>query len=211
MNLKEKIIHRFKLKMSFVKYFLIFFSGFTIFLCLNNYYAVYSHIPNTNNTVIQEIIDQQDNIKVQFAYEPEMLTINTLTNLKFSVLNSTTDEHIKNFISRIVVTDGVEVFEFDNIKVKDGDFSVKHTFTNYAPHQVMLRADTNSSIIAASFEVITPNQSSSSPFPMDLNKSNLDNNGKSIQNFSTYIIIIAGGAVSVIMTIILLSILRKKS
>ena len=71
---------------------LLFFFGITIFLYLNNYYTVYSHIPNNNNKIVmQEIIDQDNKIKIQFAYDQEKIKINTLTDLKFSVLNSTTD------------------------------------------------------------------------------------------------------------------------
>ena len=190
-------------------YFLLF--GFTIFLYLNNYYTVYSHIPN-NNIVMQEIIDQYDKIKVQFGYDPENININTLTDLKFSVLNSTTEEHIKNFLARVVVTEGSEVFGFDNIKVNDGDFSVKHSFANYGTHQVILRVDTNSSITSASFDVDIPSSQSaksSSTTLKDSDKSTFDDD-KSSQSFKTYLIIGAGLAVSIVMTIILLSILRKK-
>jgi hypothetical protein len=187
---------------------LLFLFGFIIFLYLNNYYAVYSHIPNNN--IRQEILDQHDNIKVQFAYDPEKININTLTDLKFSVLNSTTNEHIKNFLARVVVTEGPEVFRFDNITVSDGDFSVKHSFANYGTHQVILRVDTNSSITPAAFDIIIPSyqSSSSSPFLMDSVKSKMDN--ESTQSFTTYLIIGVGIAVSIGMTIILLSILKKK-
>ncbi|HET9807914.1 MAG: hypothetical protein ACM3VV_07990 [Deltaproteobacteria bacterium] len=192
---------------------LLFFFGITIFLYLNNYYAVYSHIPNNNNNkiVMQEIIDQDNKIKIQFAYDQEKIKINTLTNLTFSVLNSTTDEHIKNFLARVVVTEGSEVFRFDNIKVSDGDFSVKHSFANYGTHQVILRVDTNSSITPAAFDIIIPSyqsSSSSSPFLMDSVKSKMDN--ESTQSFTTYLIIGVGIAVSIGMTIILMSILKKK-
>lgn len=182
---------------------------FTIFLYLNNNYTVFSHIPN-NNIVIQEIIDQNDKIKVQFGYASEQININTLTNLKFSILNSTTEEHIKNFLARIVVTDGVEVFNYNNIFVKDGDFSINHTFTHYGNHQVLSRVDTNSSIISASFDVtILPSlESSSSPFLANSVKSNLDNDQSS--EFTTYLIIGAGLAVSIGIAIILLSVLKKK-
>ena len=124
-------------------------------------------------------------------YPVHNININTLTDLKFSVLNSTTNEHIKNFLARVVVTEGPEVFGFDNITVSDGDFSVKHSFTNYGSHQILLRADTNSSIIPASFEVFIP-----------LYQLNPD--------FTTYLIIGVGVPVSVVMTIILLLILKKK-
>ena len=196
--------------MSSIRYCFLLFC-FTIFLYSNNNYTVFSHIPN-NNIVIQEIIDQNDKIKVQFGYESEKININTLTNLKFSILNSTTDEHIKNFLSRIVVTDGVEVFNYDNIFVKDGDFSINHTFANYGNHQVLSRVDTNSSIISASFDVtILPSSdssSSSSPFLANSVKSNLDNDQSS--EFTTYLIIGAGLAVSIGIAKILLSVLKKK-
>lgn len=200
--------------MSLIQY-LLFFFGYTLFLYLNNYNLIYSHIPNNNNQfTIQEIIDQQDNIKVQFGYKPENIKINTLTDLNFSVLNLKTDEHIKNFLARVVVTEGSELFGFDNITVSDGDFSVKHSFVNYGNHQVILRVDTNSSIIPASFNVMIPfsqlpSSSSSSPFLVDSDKSKLDSD-KSIQNSITYLIIGIGVLVSVGMVTILLKNLKKK-
>ncbi|HEX6646201.1 MAG TPA: hypothetical protein VF047_03400 [Nitrososphaeraceae archaeon] len=194
---------------------MLFLFGFTILLYLNNYYSVYSHIPNNNNNnniAMQEIIDQHDKIKIQFAYEPEKMNINTLTNLKFSILNLTTNEHIKNFLARIVVTEGLEVFKFDGIMVSNGDFSVNHSFVNYGAHQVIVRVNTNSSITLASFDVIIPSYQSSlsSPILTDSIKSNVDSD-KSTQNFITYLIIGVGVAISVGMTIILMSILKKKN
>lgn len=197
--------------MSFLKY-LLFFFGFTLFLYLNNSNLIYSHIPTNNQIAIQEIVDQHDKIKVQFAYDQDKIKINTLTDLKFSVLNSTTEEHIKNFLVRVVVTEGSELFGFDNITVRDGDFSVKHSFANYGSHQVILRVDTNSSIIPASFNLIIPSSQSSpsSPFLVDSDKSKLDKDYTSTKSFTTDLIIGVGVTVSIGMTIILLSILKKK-
>ena len=198
--------------MSFIQY-LLFFFGFTLFLYLNNSNFIYSHIHTNNQIAIQEILDQRDKIKVQFAYDQEKIKINTLTDLKFSVLNSTTGEHIKNFLARVVITEGSEVFGFDNIKVNDGDFSVKHSFANYGTHQVILRVDTNSSITPAAFDVIVPSyqsSSSSSPFLADSDKSKLDKDNTSTKSITTYLLIGVGVAVSIGMTIILLSILKKK-
>jgi hypothetical protein len=197
--------------MSFLKYLLVFF-GFVLFLYLNNYNLVYSHIPTNNNVAIQEILDQHDNIKVQFGYDQDKIKINTLTELRFSVLNSTTEEHIKNFLARVVVTEGSEVFGFDNIKVNDGDFSVKHSFASYGTHQIILRVDTNSSIVPAAFDIIIPSYQSpsSSPFPVGSDKSKLDKDNTSTKSFTTYLIIGIGAAVGIGMTIILLSIIKKK-
>ena len=197
--------------MSFLQY-LLFLFGFTLFLYLNNYNLVYSHITTNNQIPIQEILDQRDKIKVQFAYDQEKIKINTLTDLKFSILNSTTEEHIKNFLARVVVTEGPEVFGFDSIKVNDGDFSVKHSFANYGTHQVILRVDTNTSITPAAFDIIIPSyQSSSSPFLVDSDKSKLDKDNTSTKSITTYLIIGVGVAVSIEMTIILLSILKKNN
>jgi hypothetical protein len=197
--------------MSFLKY-LLFFFGFTLFLYLNNSNLTYSHIPTNNQIAIQEIIDQHNNIKVQFAYDQDKIKINTLTDLKFSVLNLKTEEHIKNFLARVVVTEGSELFGFDNITVNNGDFSVNHSFANYGSHQVILRVDTNSSIIPASFNVMIPSNqlTPSSPFLVNSDKSNLDKDNTNTKSFTTYLTIGIGVAVSIGMTIILLSILRKK-
>ena len=197
--------------MSFLKY-LLFFFGFTLFLYLNNSNLTYSHIPTNNQIAIQEIIDQHNNIKVQFAYDQDKIKINTLTDLKFSVLNLKTEEHIKNFLARVVVTEGSELFGFDNITVSDGDFSVNHSFANYGSHQVILRVDTNSSIIPASFNVMIPSNqlTPSSPFLVNSDKSNLDKDNTNTKSFTTYLTIGIGVAVSIGMTIIFLSILRKK-
>jgi hypothetical protein len=190
-------------------YLLFFLFIFIIFFYLNKHYnTVYSHIPD-DNIAIQEIIDQNDKIKVQFGYDPENISINALTDLKFSVLNSTTNEHIKNLLARVLVTEGAEVFGFTNITVSDGDFSVEHSFTSYGNHQVLLRIDTNSSIIPASFDVMIPYLSSSPSLVDSADNSNLEDD-QHIQNFTNYFIIIVGIVVSIVMIIILLSIAKKK-
>jgi hypothetical protein len=97
--------------------------------------------------------------------------------------------------------------------VNDGDFSVKHSFANYGSNQVILRLDTNSSIIPASFNLIIPSYQStpSSPFPVNSDRSNLDKDNTSTESFTTYLIIGIGVAVSIGMTIILLSIIKKNN
>lgn len=133
-------------------------------------------------------------------------------SIKFSILNSTTEEHLENTLTRIVVTDGVEVFQYDNIIVDDGDFSINHSFANYGNHQVILRADTNSSITLASFNLEIPLSSQSSS-PSSSFLENLVNsiwNNDQSSKFTTYLIIGVGLAVSIGIAIILLLILKKK-
>ena len=117
---------------------------------------------------VQEWIDESKNIKIQFAYSPEKPIIDTFTELKFSVQDLETEEHIKNFDARVVVTNGQRLFKFENITVADGDFSVKYLFPDDGTHQVLTRINTNHSILLASFSVFVPHQSPPSllnPFP----------------------------------------------
>lgn len=126
-----------------------------------------AHFSN-NNSKIQEWKNQRDNIKIQFTYTPDKPIIDTFTELKFSVQNSTSHEHIKDFVARVVVTNGQRLFKFENISVADGDFSVKYLFPDDGTHQVITRIDTSDSINLASFNVFVPHQSPPSilnPFP----------------------------------------------
>lgn len=108
---------------------------------------------------VQELIDKNKNIKIQFGYSPEKPIIDTFTELKFSVQDLDTGEHIKNFDARAVVTNGQRLFKFENITVTNGDFSVKYLFPDDGTHQVLTRINTNNSILIASFSVFVPHQS----------------------------------------------------
>jgi hypothetical protein len=139
-------------------------SGFIILLSQ----SVISGDAHIKESKVQEWIDKSKNIKIQFAYSPEKPIIDTFTELKFSVQDLETGEHIKNFDARVVVTNGQRLFKFENITVADGDFSVKYLFPDDGTHQVLTRINTNNSIILASFSVFVPHQSPPSllnPFP----------------------------------------------
>jgi hypothetical protein len=141
----------------------------TILSSLQNYYA-YTHLSiDNNNNRTQEWISQRDGIKILFIYEPEKPIIDTFTELKFSVLNLTSNEHLKDFMARIVVTNGQRLFKFENITVADGDFFVKYIFPDDGTHQVVTRISKETSVLTlATFNVFVPHQSSPSilnPFP----------------------------------------------
>ncbi|HJT84167.1 MAG TPA: hypothetical protein VJ697_06770 [Nitrososphaeraceae archaeon] len=107
--------------------------------------------------------------------------------LKFSILNSTTNEHIKDFLARTVIieaSEGSVVFKLDNAKVNDGDFSLNHSFTNNGNHQIILRVDTKYTVVPASFNVFIP--------IYQLNP-----------NYTTYLIIIVGFPIVIVITIII--------
>src|ERR671926_408129 len=78
---------------------------------LEKYYA-YAHLPIDNNRT-QQWTSQRDGIKILFTYEPEKPIIDTFTELKFSVLNLTSSEHLRDFMARVVVTNGQRLFKFE--------------------------------------------------------------------------------------------------
>lgn len=142
----------------------MFFIGFIILLS-QSVTLCDAHIKESK---LQEWVDKSKNIKIQFAYSPEKPIIDTFTELKFSVQDLETGEHIKNFDARAVVTNGQRLFKFENITVTNGDFSVKYLFPDDGTHQVLTRINTNNSILLASFSVFVPHQSPPSlinPFP----------------------------------------------
>ena len=143
------------------------------FLCASNkwladlYYdtaknMAFAHMPVRNTSRIQEWTDSYNDINIRFIYEPERPIIDTFTELKFSVENSTTGNHISgtdNTTARVVITNGQRLFKFENISVgNDGHFSVKYLFPDDGTHQVITRLDTNDSSTASSFNVFVPHQ-----------------------------------------------------
>jgi hypothetical protein len=116
----------------------------------------------------QEWINNRDGIKIQFTYQPEKPIIDTFTELKFSVQNLTTSDHLKDFTARVVVTNGQRLFKFENITAPNGDFSVKYIFPDDGTHQVVARINEKNFATLASFNVFVPHQSGPSildPFP----------------------------------------------
>ena len=132
----------------------------------DNDHIAYAHITgsittgsNNDSNKIQEWIHPREGIKILFTYKPDKPIIDTFTELKFSVLNLTTSDHIKDFLARVVVTNGQRLFTFENISVADGDFSVKYIFPDDGTHQVVSRIETKDSIdLLSSFNVFVPHQ-----------------------------------------------------
>jgi hypothetical protein len=115
-----------------------------------------AHLSGKN---LQDWTNKKRGIFIQFTYEPEQPIIDTFTELKFSVQNITTGEHIPDLVGRIVVTNGQRLFKFENISIPDGDFSVKYLFPDDGTHQVLLRLDGSVGPQLASFNVFVPHQS----------------------------------------------------
>jgi hypothetical protein len=169
--------------------FLLFLSGGLVILFSQSVILCDAHIKEPK---VQEWIDKNKNIKVQFVYSPEKPIIYTFTDLQFSVQDLETGEHIKDFDARVVVTNGQRLFKFENITVADGDFSVKYLFPDDGTHQVLTRINTNNSVLLASFSVFVPHQSFPSllnPFPNNQGQQN--ENGPWINIIITIVISIA--------------------
>ena len=174
------------LKLQNIFNYLLFFSGFIILLS-QSIILCDAHIKESK---VEEWIDKNKNIKIQFAYSPEKPIIDTFTELQFSVQNLETGEHIKDFDARVVVTNGQRLFKFENITVANGDFSVKYLFPDDGTHQVLTRINTNNSILLASFSVFVPHQSPPSllnPFP---NTPGLQNDNEYLTNIIITIVIL---------------------
>ena len=121
------------------------------------FHSCYAHIVDSNNTQVWK--NTNDNLKIQFGYNPEKPIIDTFTNLQFSITNLGTDEHIKDLVAQVTVTNGQRLFKFQNISAQNGDFSVDYLFPDDGTHQVLLRIDANDTIHVASFNVFVPHQS----------------------------------------------------
>jgi hypothetical protein len=125
--------------------------------------SVSSHILSNNTKGIdQEWINQLDNVKIQFTYEPERPILYSLTDLKFSVQDLKTGKHLKDLIASITVNKDQKIFfKFNNITIQNGDFSLKLRFLEEGNYQVISKIDSrkdNIAIALASFNVFVPLQ-----------------------------------------------------
>jgi hypothetical protein len=169
-------------------------------------HIAYAHMPISNISRIQNWTHPDNEINIQFTYEPEKPIIDTFTDLKFSVQNTTTGQHISDTgaVARVVVTNGQRLFKFENISIgNDGHFSVKYLFPDDGTHQVITRLDTNNSVNLALFNVFVPHQSPPSildPFPSSPTMTGPDINQRIVMT-AILVVVISG---VVVMTIILI-------
>jgi hypothetical protein len=175
----------------------LFFLGIVALSSPSVTLSSYAHI---NDPDVQELIDRQKNIKIQFDYSPDKPIIDTFTQLQFSVQNLTNDQHITDFDARVVVTNGQRLFKFENITVADGDFSVKYLFPDDGTHQVLTRINTNNTILLASFSVFVPHQSPPSLLNPFSNAPGEQNENEHLFNIIiTIVILIAVSTLTIVM------------
>lgn len=120
-------------------------------------------------SAVQQI--QQNGIMMQFNYYPSSPVINDYTNLTFNVLNTTTGNPLQNFVASVTVsnvvnfTGGSGYYNFSNINVPNGNFSVSYAFPNDGLFPVFLRVNyptsiygPNSPVAIGEFKVFVPVQ-----------------------------------------------------
>jgi hypothetical protein len=124
-----------------------------------------AHAQPSNGT--QLWTDPENDVKIVFTYSPKNPTVDKPTELKFSVSNLLTGQHLKNLVAMVVIitssTGQERTFKFNNIYAPNGDFSVKYLFPDSGMYQVITRINSNNpqSIMLASFRVIVTPETSS--------------------------------------------------
>jgi hypothetical protein len=162
-------------------------------------YNAFAHMPISNISRIQEWTDPYSGISTLFVYEPEKPIIDTFMELKFSIQNTTTGNHISdadNVKARVVVTNGQRLFTSENITVgDDGHFSVKYLFPDDGTHQVITRLDTNDFSTASSFNVFVPHQEPPGILnPFASSPTTDSDNSQQISKTDVLIVVISGTA-----------------
>lgn len=119
-------------------------------------YHVYAHI--TGNRT-QQWINIHNGVKIQFAYDPVEPLVEAPTELKFSIQNLQTGQHLKDLDTRVAIIDRQNVLKLSNVTVPEGDFSMRFVFPSEGTYQVVLSVGSQSHVIAlASFRVFVPFQ-----------------------------------------------------
>lgn len=132
----------------------------SVYLVIDNAYA---HIPQDNKTVapVQEWKNQQDNVKIQFSYSPDKPLLYTFTDLKFSIQDLKTGNHLKDLVISLTITQDRKIFfKFSDVVIQNGDLSLRVQFSedgNYRAISQVSSAD-NTAIALASFNILVPLQ-----------------------------------------------------
>lgn len=118
---------------------------------------------NVNNPQIWTNAEQ--NLKIEFSYQPQKPVLDQPTELNFIVQNLKTGNCLKNLVANILVTYNSSGqfanFKFSNITVPNGQFSVKYLFQDTGIFEIIARVSGNGIAALAPFKVIVPLQ----PYP----------------------------------------------
>jgi hypothetical protein len=120
-------------------------------------------ITAVNNPQLWTNVDQ--NIKIQFTYQPQNPILDQPTKLMFIVQSLKTGNNLKNLAAYILVTHNssgqFSNFRFRNITIPDGQFSVIYRFQDTGIYEIIARVSGNGISALAPFRVIVPLQ----PYP----------------------------------------------
>lgn len=142
--------------------FFIFLLTVTILVCFTTY-AAYGHLTPDNKKLaaIQEWKDQQNAVKVLFSYSPEKPLLYTPTDLKFSIQDLKTGNHLKDLVmNSTIIKDDKIFFKFNGVTIKNGDLSLKAQFPEDGNYQIIsqVRSKDNVAIALTSFNIFVPLQ-----------------------------------------------------
>jgi hypothetical protein len=115
----------------------------------------YAHISQDNKTApVQEWKDQRNNIKIQFSYSPDNPLVYTMTDLKFSIQDLNTGNHMKDLISSLTIT------KDDDVAIQNGDLSLRMQFSEDGNYRAISQVSTtdNAAVALASFNILVPLQ-----------------------------------------------------
>jgi hypothetical protein len=122
----------------------------------------YAHISQDNKTApVQEWKDQRNNIKIQFSYSPDNPLVYTMTDLKFSIQDLNTGNHMKDLISSLTITKDDKIFfKFDDVAIQNGDLSLRVQFSEDGNYRAISQVSTtdNAAVALASFNILVPLQ-----------------------------------------------------
>ncbi|HEU4824279.1 MAG TPA: hypothetical protein VFS97_12705 [Nitrososphaeraceae archaeon] len=125
--------------------------------------AAYGHLTPGNKKLaaIQEWKDQQNAVKVLFSYGPEKPLLYTSTDLKFSIQDLKTGNHLKDLVmNSTIIKDDKIFFKFNGVTIKNGDLSLKAQFPEDGNYQIIsqVRSKDNVAIALTSFNIFVPLQ-----------------------------------------------------
>jgi hypothetical protein len=117
---------------------------------------------NTKNN-IQTWTDPEQNLRIQFTYQPQKPIIDQPTELRFTVQNLNTGRYLQNLVANVLVTDNASGgqyrnYKFGNIVVPNGQFSVHYLFPDVGLFEVITRISAKDIAALAPFKVVVPTQ-----------------------------------------------------
>jgi hypothetical protein len=117
-----------------------------------------------DNYKTQEWIDQENNAKILFSYDPQSPLIGKATKLMFEIQDLHTGAKIKEGLdARLIITNGRNILKIIKSTFTEGNLSINYAFTDAGSYQVISKLDSKNYSELASFNVFVPTQGASSP------------------------------------------------